>query len=156
METYASLLALAINVIDPIYDHFGKLKITYGFASQRLMRHIKGRISPDLDQHASCELKQNGSLICNRRGAAVDFMVPKFGAIEVSKWIVDNCEFDRMYIYGNDRPIHISFGPDQSRQIILMLPHKDTQRRIPRILSEDRLRNLNPDDNIWPKFDPPH
>ena len=35
-------------------------------------------------------------------------------------WIVEHTAFDRLYFYGADRPIHVSVGPDQSRQIVHM------------------------------------
>ena len=33
---------------------------------------------------------------------------------EVATWIAANCHFDRLYFYGKDRPIHVSFGPELS------------------------------------------
>jgi len=34
---------------------------------------------------------------------------------EVSDWIIANLPFDRLYFYADDRPIHLSFGPQNAR-----------------------------------------
>ena len=34
---------------------------------------------------------------------------------EVADWIIENLPFDRLYFYGSDRPIHVSFGPSNQR-----------------------------------------
>jgi len=34
---------------------------------------------------------------------------------EVANWIVENLPFDRLYLYGRNRPIHVSYGPENSR-----------------------------------------
>jgi hypothetical protein len=44
---------------------------------------------------------------------------------------VENTPFDRLYFYGDDRPIHVSVGPDNSRQVVLMRKGK-SGKLIPR------------------------
>jgi hypothetical protein len=134
-ESYGALRDLAECIIDPTIEQFGPIRLTYGFCSSALARQIPGKNAPSLDQHAAHELNAKGNLICTRLGAAVDFVAEGRSMIEVAQWIVGNCEFDRMYIYGDDRPIHVSFGPNGSRQIVLM---KSSQkgRRVPRVVSE--------------------
>ncbi|MBP8134145.1 MAG: hypothetical protein KAY13_07730, partial [Zoogloea sp.] len=39
----------------------------------------------------------------------------------VAKWIAEMLPFDRMYVYGPDRPIHLSYGPSHSRQVTVMM-----------------------------------
>ena len=119
-DSYAALCDLAVNVLDPIIEYFGMIKLTYGFCSPELARNIPGRIAPHLDQHAACERNRVGRQICGRRGAAVDFLVEDEDMTEVAAWIADNLPFDRLYLYGPERPIHISYGPDQSRQVVEM------------------------------------
>jgi hypothetical protein len=51
---------------------------------------------------------------------------------EVVEWIAANVAFDRLYFYGSNRPVHVSFGPDHSRQIIDILTGENG-RRIPRV-----------------------
>jgi hypothetical protein len=117
-------------VLDPVVEYFGGIKLTYGFASASLVRHIKGAIAPKLDQHAACEVNRNGQLISPRRGAAIDFLVEYEDMTEVARWISNNCPFDRMYIYGVDRPIHVSVGPDRAKEVFEMVSVGG--RRLPR------------------------
>jgi len=113
-DTYNALLELAVNVLDPVIDYYGGIKLTYGFASPALTAHINRGIAPRIDQHAACEVGIRGASICPRQGAAVDFLVEHEDMREVAKWIADNCRFDRLYLYGSDRPLHVSYGPDLS------------------------------------------
>jgi hypothetical protein len=41
--------------------------------------------------------------------------------LEVAEWIAANTPFDRLYFYGKDRPIHVSYGPEQKREFIDMV-----------------------------------
>jgi len=112
-----------------------------------LGKKITGRIAPDLDQHASCELKKNGTPICPRLGAAVDFVVEDEDMHEVAVWVIENTPFDRLYFYGSDRPIHVSFGPEFNRQIVVLLPTRTGARR-PAVVREDKFR-----EKLWNKKD---
>ena len=107
-ETYNAYTDLAVNLLDPIVEYFGMIKLTYGFASQGLTKHIKGRIAPELDQHAGHELNRLGRAVCPRLGAAVDFLVQDEDMVEVARWITQNLQFDRLYVYAPDKPIHLS------------------------------------------------
>jgi hypothetical protein len=40
---------------------------------------------------------------------------------EVAEWIAENTAFDRLYFYGEGRPIHVSFGPEQKGEYIDMV-----------------------------------
>lgn len=120
-ESYNALHALATALLDPIIDYFGMIRLTYGFAGPALTRHISSRIAPAVDQHAAHELNRRGLPVCARLGAAVDFIVDDEDMIEVAKWIADELPFDRMYVYGPDRPLHLSHGPDNSRQVTVMM-----------------------------------
>lgn len=131
-DTYEALWMLATNVLDPVIDYFGGIKLTYGFASHALTRLIRQRIAPHLDQHASCEVRQNGRLLCDRRGAAVDFLVEYEDMLEVVRWIKQNCQFDRIYFYGRQRPIHVSVGPEASRAVFEL--RETNGRRVPRAM----------------------
>lgn len=120
-ESYNALNRLATKILDPVIDYFGSIKLTFGFCSAGLARAIKrrgvGRIAPTLDQHAAAETSARGTPICSRSGAAVDFFVPDEDMYEVAQWIADHLPFDRMYVYGQNLPIHVSYGPDCSGQI---------------------------------------
>jgi DNA phosphorothioation-associated putative methyltransferase len=132
-ESFNALYELATQVLDPVVEYFGGIKLTYGFAGQHLTRLISGRIAPALDQHAACERNARGKPICDRAGAAVDFLVEFENMRDVAQWIFSNCAFDRMYFYGNDRPLHVSIGPEFNRDVFEMVEKEG--RRIPRKLA---------------------
>ena len=132
-ETYNALAALALQVIDPVMDYFGGIELTYGFCSPELAKHIPGRIDPKRDQHASFERNTRGNLICERKGAACDFIIPDENMLEVAQWIVQNTPFDRLYFYGNDKPLHVSYGQAHNRAVVLMLLGK-SGRLVPKVM----------------------
>ncbi len=113
--TYNSLNALATQVLDPVIDYFGAIRLTYGFCSPELGKHINKRVAPKLDQHACSERNRAGKLICDRGGAACDFIVEDEDMRDVARWIVANLPFDRIYVYGPNQPIHLSYGPENSQ-----------------------------------------
>ena len=119
-ESYNALYDLASKLLDPVVDYFGSIRLTYGFASRELTREIRGRIAPKLDQHACHELDGRGRYICGRLGAACDFIVDDEDMFEVASWIVENLPFDRLYVYGKDRPLHVSYAPSGARQAFQM------------------------------------
>lgn len=129
-ESYNALCDLATEVLDPVIEYFGAIELTYGFSSPNLAARIRGRIAPELDQHAACEVSRSGRTICSRHGAAVDFLVKDENMSEVARWISEHCRFDRMYFYGADRPMHVSIGPENARAIYRMV--KSGARTIPR------------------------
>lgn len=130
-ETYNALHGLTTKILDPLIEYFGAIKLTYGFCSHELSKNIKERIAPDLDQHAGEERRSNNLLICNRGGAACDFLVEDEDMREVAIWAVENLPFDRLYFYGSDRPIHISWSPAHASKAYEMRLTK-SGRRIPR------------------------
>jgi DNA phosphorothioation-associated putative methyltransferase len=130
-DSYNALYDLVVNILDPVIDYFGMIKLTYGFCSHELSKHIKSRVAPKLDQHAAHEINNKNNYICPRLGAAIDFIIEDENMREVANWITANTAFDRLYFYGEDKPIHISYGPENKREYIDMLISK-TGRRIPR------------------------
>lgn len=136
--TFNALHALATNILDPVIDYFGMIRLTYGFASAALAKEIQGRIAPHLDQHAGHELNRAGKLICLRLGAAVDFLVEDEDMVEVAKWITINIPFDRLYIYGPDRPIHISYSPEATHQVVVMSQTASQGRLVPKALTPEK------------------
>jgi hypothetical protein len=140
-ESYNALHDLAVQVLDPVIDYFGMIQLTYGFCSPELARKISGRIDPKLDQHAAHELNRLGRPICKRLGAAVDFIVEDESMLEVAQWVVANTPFDRLYYYGDDKPIHVSFGPDHKKQIVRMVSGS-SEKLLPRVISSEKFLNL--------------
>lgn len=133
--TFAAMRALCAAVLDPVTARFGRLELTYGFASAALTRHVPGRIHPPADQHAGHELDRKGKPICDRLGLAADFFVPGIDSRAVARWIVATTAFDRLYFYGPERPLHVSVGPDGSRQIVHMR-RGPSGRLVPRVVDE--------------------
>ncbi|MCK6510988.1 hypothetical protein L6R29_13585 [Myxococcota bacterium] len=130
-DSVVALQELAVYLLDPIIDHFSRdcFALTYGFCSKDLKKHIEkdpftgernGRISPELDQHMAAERTKNGKFYCKRRGAACDFCVKGTDSRLVVDWILENeLPFDRLYFYGDARPIHLSHGPEQSHYLCI-------------------------------------
>ena len=132
-DSYNALHDLAVKILDPLIDYYGPVKITYGFSSPELARRITGRIAPKLDQHAACELNRKGEPICPRLGAAVDFIVEDEDMEEVARWIMANLPYDRLYFYGKDRPIHVSYSDSPAREAWEM--REVGGRRVPRVFN---------------------
>jgi len=135
-ETYNALAQLATFVLDPVIEYFGDIVLTYGFCSRELAKHVLGRNAPDIDQHAGHELNSRTQPICKRLGAAVDFIVTDESMLEVAQWIVQHTPFDRLYLYGDDRPIHVSYGPNDKREVVLMTPEEGS-RAVPKVMKPE-------------------
>lgn len=140
-DSYTALCDLATKVLDPVIDYFGMIRLTYGFCSGPLAKQIPGRIDPRLDQHAAHELNRLGKPICPRLGAAVDFLVEDENMRGVAQWIAANTPFDRLYFYGENLPLHVSYGPEHTRQVVLMLPGK-SGRLMPCVISHQDLNRV--------------
>jgi DNA phosphorothioation-associated putative methyltransferase len=121
-DSFTALLELATNVLDPVIEYFGMIQLTFGFCSQELAKGIPGRIAPELDQHAAFEKKRNGKLVCERLGAAADFLVEDEDMYEVAEWVAANTSFDRLYYYGPAKPIHVSYSDSGAGEFIEMRP----------------------------------
>lgn len=132
-ETYAALFELAEYVLDPTWKQFGPVQLTYGFCSLELLKKIPDRIAAKLDQHSSHEKRDNGNYICERLGAACDFLVAGTDMRDVAKWIYYNTQVDRIYFYGSKRPLHVSFSRNRAHQFVEFTTTPDS-RRVPRVI----------------------
>lgn len=137
-ETFEAMRRLCAEVLDPVKNHFGNLELTYAFASSRLTRHIERRIAPALDQHAGHDVSSTGLPICRRLGLAADLIVPGADSRDVARWIAKFTEFDRIYYYESGRPLHVSAGPGNSRQLVHMCT-MPSGRRVPRVLKVEAI-----------------
>ncbi len=120
-ETYNAIFDLATEILDPLIDYFGSIRLTYGFASAGLTKHIAQGIAPRLDQHAACEHSTRRTLVCDRGGASCDFIVEDEDMKEVADWIVRSLPFDRLYYYDPGRPVHVSFCPTPASEAFAMV-----------------------------------
>ena len=141
--TFVAIQNFCREVLDPVWEEFGPLTLTYGFSSPELSRIIRKGISPKLDQHAGHELNRSGNPICPRLGFAADFYVPKHSSLAISKWIVRNTNFDRLYFYGASRPLHVSVGPEQLKQVVILETYGAHQRRVPRRIKQSEFLDLD-------------
>ena len=121
-ETYNALYSLTTQILDPVIEYFGAVRLTYGFCSPALGSKISSRVAPKLDQHASYECNKHGNPICDRLGAAVDFIIEDEDMVEVALWISENLTFDRMYIYGRNKPMHVSLSEAPVNLVTFMIP----------------------------------
>ncbi len=130
-ETWEGLRQLACQILDPVVDRFGPIELTYGFAGPELVRHIRSRIAPALDQHAGWERNRRGEFVCSRLGQACDLRVPGVPSDDVARWVMQALPFDRLYFYGAERPIHVSWAPERTGEAWEMVP-RTGGARVPR------------------------
>lgn len=114
--TLRSMRELAA-MLDQVVDEFGVIRLTYGFASSDLTRHIRKGIAPRLDQHAGSEPRRDGLSVCARGGLAVDFFIEGMRTSVVARWLAQHVAFDRLYMYGDDRPFHVSTAARPSGRV---------------------------------------
>jgi len=102
------LKALCENILQPVRDHFGRVKVTSGFRSEQLCLKIGSSIN---SQHAKAE--------------AADFECMGTDNAELADWIYNNLEFDQLILefYTPGEPnsgwIHCSYTSDQPRKQFL-------------------------------------
>ena len=135
-DSIVAIESLFTHLLNPIIDHFGfeNFHLTYGFSSRDLIKYLhkkdpatglkNGRICPRVDQHAAHERDRNGNYICKHQGAACDFQIKGVSSAEVTRWIIENLEFDSLYFYGVNaaaptvhRPIHLSYNQNNRRAV---------------------------------------
>jgi hypothetical protein len=135
-ESIKSTILIIEKVLLPVSRKFNDIKITYGFVSPELNRYIQRNSSsgtyPSIDQHAASELNNAANKICKRHGLACDFTVNGYEKRmdEVMKFIVNSLDFDKIYYYGESRPIHVSVGEKAEKHLQIMNV-SDKGRRIP-------------------------
>ena len=103
-EQIEKLKALCENILQPVRDHFGRVKVTSGFRSEQLCIKIGSSVN---SQHAKAE--------------AADFECIGVDNAELADWIKDNLPYDQLIVeyYTPGEPnsgwIHCSYIPDQPR-----------------------------------------
>ena len=140
--SYEAISLLSAKLMDPIVGKFGSIILTSGFRSSLLLRHIKKRFAPRIDQHCALEKNSKGKLICQRAGAAADFYHQTVNSLDISKYIVSSLPFDRLYYYGDDKPLHVSYGPDHAHKISNMVFRAHKDRYYPRNISREDFLKL--------------
>lgn len=60
-------------------------------------------------------------LVFGLHGLASDYFIVEDEEVEeVADWIIANLPFDRLYVYGKDSSIHLSYAPSETREAIEM------------------------------------
>ena len=107
-EQIEKLKLLCENILQPVRDHFGRVKITSGFRSPEPCLAIGSSAN---SQHAKAE--------------AADFEVMGTDNAELADWINKNLDYDQLILefYTPGEPnsgwIHCSYTPDQPRKQFL-------------------------------------
>ena len=102
------LKLLCENILQPVRDHFGRVKVTSGFRSVELCTAIGSSVN---SQHAKAE--------------AADFECIGVDNAELADWIHKNLSYDQLILefYTPGEPnsgwIHCSYTPDQPRKQFL-------------------------------------
>ena len=102
------LKVLCEKVLQPVRDHFGRVKVTSGFRSPELCQAIGSSVN---SQHARAE--------------AADFEVMGTDNAELADWINQNLDYDQLILefYTPGEPnsgwIHCSYTTDQPRKQFL-------------------------------------
>lgn len=134
-ESTIALERLLLDILLPINRAIGKPSITYGFTSFSLKKYIQklspSGTSPDLDQHSAFERNSSGKQICSRGGAACDFFIEGIPSSDIVRYIVNSLNYDRVYYYGNDRPVHVSIHPAESLKHLQVMGTSEKGRRYP-------------------------
>ena len=103
-EQIEKLKALCENILQPVRDHFGRVKVTSGYRSAELCIAIGSSVN---SQHARAE--------------AADFECPGVDNVELFEWIKNNLEPDQLILefYTPGEPnsgwIHCSWIPEGRR-----------------------------------------
>ena len=107
-EQIEKLKDLCENILQPVRDHYGRVKVTSGFRSSELWAAIGSSVN---SQHAKAE--------------AADFECLGTDNAELADWINQNLDYDQLILefYTPGEPnsgwIHCSYTPDQPRKQFL-------------------------------------
>ena len=145
--TWSAMIQLEAQLLAPLREKFGELRLTYGFAGPDLVSAIRKRareegrhanINPTTDQHAGHELNRSNQRMCRRDGFAVDLICPAHASTAVVRWLVDEAlAFDRIYVYDDARPFHLSWSEDPVGMVVEMRKYPNG-RLVPRVVRRGR------------------
>ena len=141
-QTVDALTSLASAILDPITRNFERPQLTYAFSGPTNIAKIKKNIAPRVDQHASFERQRNGKRICDFDGAAADFQVRVRSSTLVAQYIIEKLDFDAIYFYGKNRPIHVSWSQSPRKLVVEMKFNTAHQRHFPVRRTPERFLEL--------------
>ncbi len=106
------LKTLCETILQPVRDHFGRVKVTSGYRSSDLCLAIGSSVN---SQHAKAE--------------AADFEVPGVSNQELADFINENLNFDQMiWEFGTDTQpnwIHVSYVSEEDNRNKCLKAYKD-------------------------------
>ena len=117
-EQVEKLKLLCENILQPVRDHFGRVKVTSGFRSEQLCIKIGSSVN---SQHAKAE--------------AADFEVMGTDNAELADWIYANLDFDQLILefYTPGEPnsgwVHCSWVAENPRKQLLRAYREDGKTR---------------------------
>lgn len=131
-EQLERIKELAINVFEPIREHFGKpIGITSIFRSKELNIELGG--APNSQHMANI-------------GAAMDIDADKYGGItnlELFNYIKDNIEFDQLIAEavhkGSVQWVHVSYNKGSNRKQVLIMHKESTGKTVYAPYSKEKL-----------------
>ena len=142
-RTIDALAMMASKILDPITQEFERPTLTYAFSGPSTIVKIKRNIAPRVDQHASFEVQQNGRMICALGGAAVDFSLEHKNSLFAARFVIENLNFDAIYFYGPDRPIHVSWSDSPRNMVVEMKLNTKHRRHFPVRRSPEKFLDLH-------------
>ena len=118
-EQIEKLKALCENILQPVRDHFGRVKITSGFRSVELCLAIG---SGQNSQHAKAE--------------AADFECSGVDNAELADWIHKNLPYDQLILEfytgeANSGWVHVSYQEGSNRKQVLTFDGKSYKNGLP-------------------------
>ncbi|MDB9372375.1 hypothetical protein [Nodularia sphaerocarpa] len=116
-----SLNQLQKQILTPVINRFGyeNFQLTYGFCSKDLKKFVekeKSRVCTTVDQHMAHEINSRGNYYCKHLGAACDFAIAGINSQKIIIFL-RRLNFDSIYYYGEDKPIHVSWSKLPRRKI---------------------------------------
>ncbi|MDO6566506.1 hypothetical protein Q4561_05510 [Alteromonas sp. 1_MG-2023] len=134
-DSRAALESMVHQILMPLKRQLGTPSITYGFTSFALKSYVQkfssSGTAPSLDQHSAYEKNSAGKQICSRGGAACDFYIKGVPTSDIVRLIVNQFNFDRIYYYGDDRPLHVSIHLTDPQQHLQLMNVSENGRRYP-------------------------
>ena len=123
------LATLIANLLEVALSNQTDLELVSRSDLCQVIRENKLWVSDQFDPQAA---KKMGNF------SQADFLVPGVDSREVARWIAESAAFDRLYFYDPDRPLHVSVGPENTRQVVYMR-RTTSGRRVPRVVAAGKL-----------------
>jgi len=115
-DQWRNIEVLARNILQPLRDKFGRLRITSGFRSEELNKAINGAIPSD---H------------CTGEAADVEPIDTNISLVEIVTWINKNLPYKKLVCeYFPNGWVHISYSKGGNKKILLAKDSKHNYNRI--------------------------